>query len=615
MTLDHDQPVPFGYGVVVCESFDEVLAGGAVPPRPLTDLVALTARRGSLLLQARGGAGKTTALAAAAAAAASEGVGVMSVAAIDFAMALPENATDEGAVLDALAHAAGGGTTPQYLLDSPAPLLLLLDGVNEIPGAQAQALLNAVQHLVERAPSLRAVVTDRLHRRQLPTRAWTLATLTAVPRDEVRALIGTDLSDIEAEALSLPFYLDSARRHGSLSRTGVHEERLRAHASQTAEDIARLAAATFGQYRATGSRRMDPDTFAAEIPESQILRLRASGILTPAGPLRFTHHLISDYLAARHLAQQPGWNRSHLDTLTLKASSFDALGMLLELAPAHADELVVVAYDWNFYAAAWLLAEARLAAVAVAPGLETAVLGMLGERRFDRVRATAVQVTDALRAHGTDYARSLLTAPDRDAVCEVVRQASTESAWSRWRELLLRPDGTPAGLDDVALLAATDPLLGWTTANMLRRSSADQAVWDAVVALLRADDGTVRWRAAHALGRHPEPVAVDSLLRVLTEDEYSWARYGALRSLVELAADAEPGLRASVLDRISAHAGLLADRPELARETERVLDLTAPPPGWADATAVIVEKLWAEAATVDEQDRWSALGERLRRAT
>lgn len=407
-------------------------------------------------------------------------------------------------------------------------------------------------------------------------------------------------------------YLDNAHLHGSLSRTGVHEERLRRHASQTQQDIVRLAAAAYEQYSATSSRRIDPVSFGAAVPAEQIAQLKAAGILTSSPPLRFSHHLISDYLAARHLAGRPAWGRADLDHLTLNASSFDALGMLLELTPDRAGELVVVAYDWNFYAAAWLLAEARAAGVPVPAGLETAVLGMLGERRFDRVRATAMQVTDALRAHGTAYARALLAATSRDGVCDVVREASTEPAWTTWREMLLRPDGAPATHEDVALLTSKDPLLGWTTANTLRRASAAD-VWDAVIRLLRDDSGTVRWRAAHALGRRPQPQVVEELLRVLADDDYNWARYGALRSLVELAADAEPDLRGEVLDRISAHAGLLSERPELARETERALELIDPPAGWPDATAVIVEKLWAQPATVDQQDRWSALGERLRR--
>lgn len=614
MTADRQQPI-FRYGVVVCETFDELLAGGSGPARPLADLVALAAERGSLLLQARGGAGKTTALAAAAAAAREDGLTVVEVAAIDVGLALAEGAADEGSVLDALGRATNGAAHPQYLLDSPEPTLLLIDGVNEIPVEQAKGLLAAVQHLAARAPALRVVVSDRLHRRQLHVRAWTLATLTPVPLEQVRAFVAPDLSDATAEALSLPFYLDAARGDGPRGRTEMHEERLRAHASQSDAEVERLAAATFAQYRSTRSRRMDSAAFAKQVPEDQTARLRAAGILTPAGPLRFTHHLISDYLAARHLASRPRWNRSDLDDLTLSATSFDALGMLLELVPGRADELVVAAYDWNFYAAASLLAEARGSGTRIAPGLETAILGMLGERRFDRVRATSVQVTDALRADGSEYAAALLAARDRAEVCEAVSAWNTAADWTVWRNLFLRPDGAQADPGDVALLQADDPLLGWTTANTLRRSTAGADVWERVTSLLRADDGTVRWRAAHALGRRPDPSVVDSLFAVLSDDPYSWARYGALRSLIELAADAEAALRGSVLDRLAGLADLLASRPELARETERALDLRDAPPDWAEAASVVIEKLWAQADNPEEQDRWSALGERLRHAT
>lgn len=613
-----DRPMPqpdFGYEVVLCDDFDDVLSGGASGRRvPVTDLPELADERGALLLQARGGAGKTTALTAAREAAKAGGIRVIGIAALDLALHLPNDEIEEGDVLEALSVASNGEASAQYLLDSPEPALLLVDGVNEVPPSQASALLSVVQHLTERAPSLRAVVTDRLHRRSLPPRAWTLATLTPVADDVVRRLVPADLTPAAAEALSLPFYLKQAVHDGPGSRASMHEQALTLHAAQSKDDIRRLAAATFEQYERTRSRRIDEHLFGARIPEEQLGRLQAAGVLATVGPLRFAHHLISDYLAARHVADKEEWTRGDLDVLTLTATSFDALAMLLELVPHRADELVLAAYDWNFYAAAYLLSEARDTDLPVNPGLETAVLGMLGERRFDRVRATASQVTDALRTHGTDYARALLDAPNRTALAEVVRLHNSDPAWDEWQALFLRPDGAPAKAGDVKLLRHRNPLLGWTAANVLRRSSTGPDVWAAVLALLADKDGTVRWRAAHALGRNPQPQAVEGLLATLERDGYSWARYGALRSLVEIAAEADETLRAVVLDRLAALADLLRSRPELAREAERVLDLRDPPPGWADATAVVIEKLWAEAATVEEQDRWSRLGLRLRQA-
>lgn len=610
-------PIPqpaFGYEVVLCEDFDEVLSGGASGRRmPVTDLAGVADERGAVLLQARGGAGKTTALLAAREAAEASGLRVVSVAALDLALHLPADVADEGDVLEALSVASNGEAAAQYLLDSPEPTLLLIDGVNEIPAGQANTLLMAVQRLAERAPSLRAVVTDRLHRRALASRAWTLTTLTPVSDDVVRRLVSADLTPAAVEALSLPFYLKQAVHDGPGSRAAMHEQALAVHAAQTEDDIERLAAATSEQYELTRSRRIDEPVFRARVPQEQLDRLQTAGVLSIVGPLRFSHHLISDYLAARHAANKDQWTRNDLDVLTLTATSFDALAMLLELAPHRADELVLATYDWNFYAAAHLLSEARDADLTVNPGLETAVLGMLGERRFDRVRATARQVTDALRTHGTDYTRALLDAPTRTALAEVVRVHNSDSAWDRWQALFLRPDGAPAEAADVELMRDKNPLLGWTAASVLRRSATGPALWQAVLELLADEDETVRWRAAHALGRLPQEHAVEGLLATLEHDAYSWARYGALRSLVEIAAEAPERLRGFVLDRLAGLAGLLRSRPELAREAERVLDLQDPPPGWADATAVVIEKLWAEAATVEEQDRWSSLGLRLRR--
>ena len=76
----------------------------------------------------------------------------------------------------------------------------------------------------------------------------------------------------------------------------------------------------------------------------------------------FRHHLIHDYLAALHMAQDRStWTPGGFDTITLTASSFDPLAMVLEQLPdpADADLFLRRIYDWNFYGAAYALATCR----------------------------------------------------------------------------------------------------------------------------------------------------------------------------------------------------------------------------------------------------------------
>ena len=90
--------------------------------------------------------------------------------------------------------------------------------------------------------------------------------------------------------------------------------------------------------------------------------------------------------------------------------------------------------------------------------------------------------------------------------------------------------------------------LGWTIANVLKRlklSSSEQwhlrkHVRDRAVA--------VRWRLAHVLGSFPTLNNFDVLKNLLTGDPDAWVRYGAVRSLVEMAARGSASIRKRVFE-------------------------------------------------------------------
>lgn len=114
------------------------------------------------------------------------------------------------------------------------------------------------------------------------------------------------------------------------------------------------------------------------------------------------------------------------------------------------------------------------------------------------------------------------------------------------------------GMDDETPPAGA--IIGWTAANVFRRYKLSdievlqlRAYYDASLSSDYNDwrSSTIRSRVVHALGGTNTKVVADLLFEALSQDHYMWARIGAARSLVEIAAlttDAE--LCRSVIDTL-----------------------------------------------------------------
>ena len=155
------------------------------------------------------------------------------------------------------------------------------------------------------------------------------------------------------------------------------------------------------------------------------------------------------------------------------------------------------------------------------------MLAMLAERRWDPFRATAQQVSDALALFPSGTADSFLDAPDLASIFELVRSLISEgsSLW-KWANVFTHQIGSPVSDDDMVALEEGDSLMGWTMANVLKRSMlSDRQLARLTGILANGPDPTVRWRAAHALGAHPAQIDVDALFRAL-DDTYHWVVYG-----------------------------------------------------------------------------------------
>lgn len=324
------------------------------------------------------------------------------------------------------------------LLDQIGPLhrvLLLVDGLNEVPSGVGDSIITAIDAFARRHPRAGTIATDRLVRRPIKESRWALATI--APLDGAAGLDG------------MAFFrnLRLAEGENSMSSSDFHHRYLVEHAGLDDAQISSLGSAAFELYVSCRSRTFGIDLLEAEVPEQLMNRLTSAGIVTVDGDMAsFRHHLIHDYLASVRMAHDPGtWGPSGFDAITLTASSFDPLAMVLEELsdPEQADLLIRRIYDWNFYGAAYALATCRSRqSTSVTQGMEIALLAMLAERRWDPFLATEQQVADALSLFPSGLADTFLGAPNLTSILEIVNSLIPDrSELYRWASVFTHPVG------------------------------------------------------------------------------------------------------------------------------------------------------------------------------
>lgn len=602
------EPRDFGYSIRLAESFQEVLDETSdAPGIDLAEFAHVVRRNACTLLQARGGAGKTHT--ATRLMSVLEEQGASSVFVTATALARRES-------LDSLVAERGGqlseGHSAAAVFD---PTLIVIDGLNEVDRESGERILEEVGPYTAAHPDTSVLITDRLARRNSASPFWMYATLLPVPDSVIREITGEE----PAEAYGIPFYLER-HQEGRAAGEILHESILR---YVTAQQLPDLAAAAYSSYEKHKKRAIDRDVVIDAVGHDVWKDMIEGKAVVQIGPdYYFEHHLLHDYLAGHHLATHRSlWVPKGFDVVTLNASSFDALALSLAAveSPEDVQKLVQLVYNWNFYAAAYMLEEDRAGGQTIGSPMETALLGALAEKRFDFVRPTVTRVEDALRVQRSPLSRALLGAGDRDAVVAILRSVpeSTDSPkwFALWMDQYSRPDGTRATRGDVETVASDEPVLGWGAANALRRLRLTKTQSSELRRLLKGHGNeAVRWRAAHVLGTHPGGRNLDALRAALREDEDRWVRYGALRSIFEQIASAEPVRRPDLVERLMDDVSMELAKPgQLRTEAIRCLDVAPLPPGnWHADLEPMLAFLW-ETADARGAAELANLAERLRR--
>ena len=509
----------------------------------------------------------------------------------------------------------GIGVTDIDRLPPDVSKFLLVDGLNEITSGVGAQVLQLLDELVREQINLSVLVADRLIRRELPSASrWSIGALLPLSDVQIHKHLHKSF-DKSSGILTSPFFLDATIKYkveGS-RRSQACESFLLTHAKIKETEFEDLAAAAFDAYQKSGTRVFDRAPFVELAGEAVANALELAGVLVSEGEGRsyFSHHIVHDYLAARHFSSLPveGWNSKALSELSFDASSFDAVELVFEqLGEGRTDSFLRQLYDWNLYAAGYALAQARDADVCVGSEMRTMIFAMLAEKRFDSVLATRRKAGDALALMQLSDAQAYRDAQSLERVFEILDSVESEEGWfNEWKELFQTRSDSQLGTDTLETIRNLDSITGWTVANVAKRSRVAEGTPDQLVQWLKDEpNATVRWRIAHVLGAFPIQVSLEALLQLLDSDLDSSVRYGAIRSIVELAARGNKTFREVVSFAVDCRADAISGQPKISNElrTSLLQDADLVGEGWLSFVSAVVKALFVVNEDTLERDLW-----------
>jgi hypothetical protein len=123
---------------------------------------------------------------------------------------------------------------------------------------------------------------------------------------------------------------------------------------------------------------------------------------------------------------------------------------------------------------------------------------------------------------------------------------------------------------------------------------------------IKPSNDTLRWRIVHVLGKFPSAENIKLLQPAALYDPYEWARYGAVRSLMEIASASDANTRGNILLSLFSNLENL-NLPLTLREIRRTCLVRDARPDWYQAVRVLALKAAAMSAAQVEHDSWEEL--------
>lgn len=532
--------------------------------------------------------------------------------------------------MDVLLKAAKGSINVDSLSGIDKVKYIIIDGLNEISAGEygestTRTILNVVGEYCRNHSKTYVVVTDRKSTRSHVS-LWCMASLQELSEEEVKKQIdghfvnGTfdELNDKDKSLLAIPFFLKFSIESDSPS-LGSKSEALRKFFMERLhfddDELNKLSAAAFKAYGKFGSRSFDTEEFQSWAGPDLFNRLVNDVAITKHnGKASFVHQLYHDYLVSRHLALKEDWTLTDFDIASLKSNSLDTITMAMEqiTEKQKVDRFLEKVYDWNWSVALTCTASAtKMGAEGPSIEIVTMMLCIAAEKMFDQVIGTSNDAKDRLTEFGDEWAQKLSMMKTIDEIiAEVKATDSSDELFKSWKELFAKNKGDNVDDDEILMIGKENSFTGWMTANVLKRLQlSDKQQRDLRIAynfLLSNSqhNNTVRWRIIHALGAFASSDNSKLLFKALDDDPYLWTKYGAVRSLVEMASVSDEHLDDIV-------AGLLERVPNLDVKVLGEIGRSAlrenPPERWKEKILPLLEKCKEAKEDADHKEEWTKL--------
>jgi len=509
------------------------------------------------------------------------------------------------------------------------PYCIIIDGLNEISAGDfgdeiPRMIVNTLDEIVQSNINASALITDRLSPRDIFT-AWKNLELLPIDEAEVKSVVdenfGIDfydsLSKTNKEILETAFFLDAAIERKSanlLSKAGTIEDFFKNTLSISGTELDILAGLIFdATLRNKNLNFTDEDI--NRFGDQQVSALKASGVLRQIsdGIFSFDHQLNHEFLLSHHLANhKDAWNNESFDSATLNSNSLESIYMTFEqiTTPELADEFLLQVYDWNWKAALksinW---NTKLDIKNHSEEIVQAILVLVSVKKFDNVHGTSETVKKLLADPDSTQAQDFVKAKDLKEILEIAKSVNPKYRWiNEWKSLLETKRDSEIGEDVILLIQSNNSVLGWTASNVLRECKLNDTNELQLRTIYRSSDAnnslhnTRRWRVVHALGMFPSRKNADLLFDAL-QDSYQWVRYGAARSLVEMAAITDDiELRGYILEKLTASlAGL---NPMVLDEIGKAVFYKDATGSWKESVIPILDKAKSLSDRSSHTEKW-----------
>jgi len=488
-----------------------------------------------------------------------------------------------------------------HALETSEQVLLVFDGLNEVALSTSETIVRILDRFATEHAKLTLVITDRMN----PHPGILMMRGTVLPLDEedvesCLATAGVSMPDriADRQLLSIPFFLELQLRLWAdgaetqvLARREMLEKYFNTFLKINIQDWDILEKVAFTWYAEFACRAATVSWIKTQIPLDLADRLFAAGVCVRLSSnygeqATFSHQLLHDFLVGRYIASlsELEWTSEVFDIATFQTNSFEPISFAAELLEDKANRFLIVAYDWNYWAVCHSVSDLRrsLTCSPVSQDLVFAMDAKNGEKRFELFTEAIEGAVRRLETSGTDAAKQFLAAAAiEDIVALVHRYSPTIRLFSDWKDMFTLEGGTVIS-DDKLLAIKGDPIVGWTAANVYRRINLNQSQLAQLRTLFRftqSEPDTFPWRIVHILGAYPLEENAELLQEAYTGKASDWVRYGAFRSLMEVAVRGNAELRARIFLNLRNNVWVFGT-PLLLQALRRTALVNDPPIGW-----------------------------------